>query len=456
MSAEPTIFFAFLLWFCCSCEEVSQAIFNTAFFTILAFVIFFIPISIIVAWFAPDFFNIPDIERFNVFLLFCMVFFSSLVTSIQAPYNAILFSFNKIHYVNYISIFKILFVPFVIVSLFYFSTPSVIHVGIATLLSALFSLFFTILLSKKTYDKIDLSIIFFSKDQLKKISELTKWILVDQIGTLLLFSLSLIIVNKEYGTTAGGEYAIVLMFFNLLWNITGLITSVLSPMYYTYFAREMFSSIHRLSIVTVKCIGLVMALPIALICIFSPQLLTIWVGEEFSHLSTIIWILLIPLTMIIGFRPLVLCYTAYNQVRIPAYATIFFGLLNLVLAIVLSETFSLGLYGIAIAFILALWLRFVVFVPWYTGKVQGVSSFLFYRSILPGSIAFIILIIIGFILVSLLAIPASIMIIALISSLISLIYCLSVFRLLLTSQDRNLIRTIIPSIVSNKIPTWLL
>ena len=45
---------------------------------------------------------------------------------------------------------------------------------------------------------------------------------------------------------------------------------------------------HNLSVISVKFVGLVMALPIALICIFSPQLLTIWVGEQFAHLSSLI------------------------------------------------------------------------------------------------------------------------------------------------------------------------
>ena len=212
-----------------------------------------------------------------------------------------MYSFNKIHYINYIAIVRTLITTGLIVAFLIILPPSVYYVGIAYFCSALFSLILTISISRKVYEKIRISVANFSKKQFFEIITLAKWILVDQIGTLLLLQLSLILVNKELGTAAGGEYALVLIFFNLLWAITGLITSVLSPMYYTYFARGLFGSMHKLSVISVKCVGLVMALPIALICIFSPQLLTIWVGASFAHLSSLLWMLLVPMTMIVSF-----------------------------------------------------------------------------------------------------------------------------------------------------------
>jgi membrane protein EpsK len=247
------------------------------------------------------------------------------------------------------------------------------------------------------YDKIHISLAYFSKKHFYEILTLTKWILVDLVGTLLLLQLSLIVVNIEFGTAEGGEYAIVLLLFNLVWGITGLVMTVLSPMYYTYFARGLFESMQNLSVVSVKFVGLVMALPIALICVFSPQLLTIWVGESFAQLSSLIWILFIPLTMIVAFRPLMLNYAAFIKVKTPALFTIIAGIINLILAVIFSIVFDLGVYGITLAFILALFLRGVVFIPWYAARVQGVPPATYYKPIVPGVIAYLVLIIIGLI-----------------------------------------------------------
>ena len=43
-----------------------------------------------------------------------------------------------------------------------------------------------------------------------------------------------------------------------------------------------------------KIVGLLASLPIALLCIFSPQVMTIWVGAEYAKLAPLVWCL-IPL-----------------------------------------------------------------------------------------------------------------------------------------------------------------
>jgi O-antigen/teichoic acid export membrane protein len=431
-------------------------IFNTSLFSIIALIAIFAPVVVVIAWFTPGFFNIDAAQQYSVFFLFVLVFFTSFINGLQSPFSAVMYSFNKIHYINYIAIIRTMMSTGLIVLFLFILTPSVWYVGLAYFCSALFSLFLTITVSRKVYDKIRISTASFSKEQFSEIATFAQWILVDQIGTLLLYQLSLILVNKELGTAAGGEYALVLIFFNLLWAITGLITAVLSPMFYTYFARGLFSSIHNLSVVSVKCVGLVMALPISLICIFSPQLFTIWVGKEFAHLSSLLWILLIPLTMIVAYRPLILSYSAYNRVRIPAIFTISAGIFNLLLAVILTKVFGLGEYGIAFAFILALVLRTVIFVPWYAARVQGVAPAVLYKPVIPGMLAYGVLVIIGLLFVSIVAIPASLLIIMLISAGVSLIYLIIVTHTLLTNPERDLIRSILPYSVSKILPRWVL
>jgi membrane protein EpsK len=418
-------------------------IFNTSLFSIIALIVIFAPVVVVIAW-------------FSVFFLFVLVFFTSFINGLQSPFSAVMYSFNKIHYINYIAIIRTLMSTGLIILFLFILTPSVWYVGLAYFCSALFSLFLTITVSRKVYDKIRISTAFFSKEQFSEIATFAQWILVDQIGTLLLYQLSLIIVNKELGTAAGGEYALVLIFFNLLWAITGLITAVLSPMFYTYFARGLFSSIHKLSVVSVKCVGLVMALPISLICVFSPQLFTLWVGKEFAHLSSLLWILLIPLTMIVAYRPLILSYSAYNKVRIPAIFTIAAGIFNLLLAVILTNVFGLGEYGIAFSFIIALVLRTVIFVPWYAASVQGVAPAVLYKPVIPGMLAYGVLVIMGLLFVSLVAIPASLLIIMLISAGVSFIYLIIVTHTILTNPERDLIRSILPYSVSKILPRWVL
>jgi len=434
----------------------ASQIFNTSLSTIFGLAALLLPISFLIAWLMPDFFNITDIEKNNVFLLFAFIFSSSFVTALRSPFSAIMYAFNKIHYNNYISLIYKLTSVAVILFLFFIKTPSLYYVGVAYFLSSMLSLILTIIFSRKVYDNIPISLSYFSKERFFEITDLAKWVLVDQIGTLLLLQLSLIIVNKKLGTATGGEYAIVTMLFNLLWSITGLVTSVLSPMYYTYYARNLFEKIHDLSITSVKLIGLVMALPTSLICIFSSQILTIWVGEEFTHLSLLLWVLLIPFTMIVAVRSLILSYAAYNKVKVPAIITIITGLLNLILALTLPDIYGLGVYGVALAFIIALWVRNVAFVPWYAAKIQDIDFVALYKPIIPGTLAYLILAAIGLMMNTILIITPSIIIIGVTSGIISLIYITIVSKVVLTDAEKNLIQSIIPTYISKILPSWAL
>ncbi len=431
-------------------------IFNTALVTIVGFIVLISPVALIFAWYAPDFFNVTGVERTSVIFLFVLVFFASFVSSLRSPFSAVMYAFNKIHYNNYLSLTSTLLSTGIILALFLTRTPSVFFIGVATFLSALVSLFLTIAYSRKVYDKIVISPSLFSKKWFTDITTLAKWFLVDQIGAMLLLQLSLILVNKGFGTATGGEYAIVLTFFNLLWAITSLITSVLSPIYYIYYARRQFESIFNLSIVSVKSIGLAMALPIGLICIFSPRLLTIWVGAEFAHLSLLVWILLVPLTSIVSVRSLINGYAAYNKVRVPAIVTIISGLLNLILAVTLPNVYDLGVIGIPLAFTIALFLRNFVFIPWYTAKVLGVAPAEFYKPTIPGTVAYFALVIVGYPLTVYFAASASIVDIALISGGISLVYLTIVTQFVLTGSERDLIRSILPPFLSERLPSRLL
>ena len=163
-----------------------------------------------------------------------------------------------------------------------------------------------------------------------------------------------------------------------------------------------------------------------------------------------------PLTMIVACRPLILSYAAYNKVRIPAVFTIGAGIINLILAVILTNVYGLGEYGIAFAFIFALFLRTVIFVPWYAAKVQGIPAAQLYKPVIPSVLAYGVLVVIGLSVGAIIAIPASFLEIMLISGGVSLIYFVIVTHAILTNPERDLIRSILPSGISGILPRWVI
>ena len=89
----------------------------------------------------------------------------------------------------------------------------------------------------------------------------------------------------------------------------------------------------------------------------------------------------------------------------------------------------------------------MLFCTMVCGEGTGISPHLnFFKPVIPSVLAYAVLILIGFCVVSIVPIPASLLFILLISFGISLIYFILVTRVILTNPERDLIRSIIPTV----------
>jgi membrane protein EpsK len=218
------------------------------------------------------------------------------------------------------------------------------------------------------------------------------WVIVSEIGSLFYLQIDLIVVNKLFGTVAGGEYSIALTWSILLRAIAGMLIGALTPILITYYAKEQIEELVNVSKIAVKLTGYAMALPIGYICGFAPQLLSLWVGPEFAKLSPLIFIMLCHLVINLPVMPLFAINISYNKVRIPGIITFFMGLGNILLAIIIPYITGWGYYGVAIAGAIMLTLKNAFFTPWYATKVVGISRVTFMNSMLPGVFAMFIVI----------------------------------------------------------------
>ena len=210
---------------------------------------------------------------------------------------------------------------------------------------------------------------------------------IDQIGYLFLFQIDLIAVNLLFGATLAGEYAIALQWRILLEAIAGTLASVLVPTILAYYAFKKTERLIIISQSSVKLMGLAMALPVGLICGSAPQLLTLWVGAEYVNLAPLMMLLTAHFALNMSVKPLFSVNVAYNRVKIPGLMTILFGTANLILAIAIPTATGWGYYGVALAGVIILTLRHILFVPWYAARVINVRIATFLKSILPGALA---------------------------------------------------------------------
>jgi membrane protein EpsK len=422
--------------------------FNTSLFGTFGVTLLTVPILVIVSYYSPLFFDIPIDQRQDAFLLFLGVMGSLLVRTWGGNFGVSLFAYNRLDLQNIInSVNLVLQVIFIIIS-FSLHSPKLSYIGYSYLVAAVFAFLITILFSRKVNPHFKVKFQDFKSSRLKELMGTGGWITIDQIGSLLLFQMDIILVNKLFGTVAGGEYSIVLMWSALIRTIAGMLAGVLTPVILTYYAQKKFEELIVLSKSAVKIMGLAMALPIGLICGFSPLILSLWVGPEFARLSPFMWILLGHLAINMSVLPLFPINVSYNKLRIPAIATILSGIANLLLAVTLSNIMGWGYYGVAVAGAIVMTFRHLFFVPMYTTRILGVSKNPFKNSMIQVVLSTIIVAGIASTIYNCLNI-SNVVTLIFCCGMITLVYLPTVWFIFTTQSERRIVESFIPSRINN-------
>jgi len=418
--------------------------FNTAFFGLTAIILLTVPVVLAVAWFVPSIFHVPTGQESGAVLLFLGVCAAFLISSWTGNFTVQLFAYNRLDLQNLINLTYLLVQTGLIVLLFTLFGPDLALVGSAYLTGAVVASGLSIFFARRVCPYLILSIRSFDRRRVKDLCEMGWWVVISQVGVLLFLSIDLIVVNLLFGATSAGEYSIALQWGILLRTVAGLLSGVLTPTILSYYAREQTQSLIQVTKSAVKLMGLAMALPIGLVCGFAPQLLTVWVGSEFTYLAPLIVLLTVSLPVNLAVLPLFSINVAYNRVRVPGVVTLVMGVCNIALAVTLSHQTGWGYYGVAAAGAIVLTTKNAFFTPWYATKVLGVEVHTFTRSMLSGVAATILVGILAATLAAFLPLAVLPMLVVA-GTVMTLVYLAAVWSFGLNKFERRLFKSYLPS-----------
>ncbi|MFH1897588.1 MAG: oligosaccharide flippase family protein [Candidatus Desantisbacteria bacterium] len=423
--------------------ETANRTFNTAFWGSLSIGLCLFPFMVLVSFFVPNILNIPDgyENETRIFFFFMMTTF--LVSVVSANFSVSSFAQNRLDLSIIVQGIGLISRILLIIVLFALFSPQLWYVGISFMGGALFTLVGAVWLWKKLTPELNLKFSSFDYSRLKDLLGMGGWVLINQVGTLLFLNIDLIVVNKLFGAESGGCYASVLQWVILLRSLSGILAGLLTPTILACYANGKTDQIIMLSKISIKFLGLAMALPIGLICGFSAPLLSIWLGPNFSKLAPLMWLLVGHLCINIAVLPMFSIQQALNKVSVPGVLTFVMGCINLFLAIFLPLAFGWGIYGVASAGAIVLTLKNAIFTPWYSSRILNKPWHAFVVPILPGMFATIGLIVGSFMLLRIINITNWFELIACFS-IISLVYLVLVYYFVLKTEDRELIVSFLP------------
>lgn len=430
--------------------------FNTALFGTLAIILALIPIVLLIAWFAPEFFNIGETASGDVFILFSLILGSVLIRAWSSNFMVTLFAYNRLDYRNFVNITNLATQLIMVVILFTVFSPSLVHVGISYLAAALAALFLAYYLSRKVCPDIHISIRSYSHARFGEIGGLAFWVIIDTVGFMLNANIALLVVNRLFGDVAGSEYSLVLLWGTLLYGISGLVTTAMTPMIYNYYSRRDTTGLIKFGLFAMKCMGLFMAPIIGLICLFSPQLFAIWMGsDEFAHLAPLVWIVVSPAIIKVQISAISSIGVGYGKVKVPAFYSLFAGILNLYLSFTLPFMFGLGIYGVAISSAITMILHTGVSAPLYAAYIVHAPLSTFLNAILRGFGYLAGFVGVGILVLTVLP-DSDIIMSMLIGSGLLIGYAVIALTCIISKDEKELLRSCLPVILSRHIPAWVL
>jgi membrane protein EpsK len=364
-------------------DEEANQYFNTSLFGSMLLVLLLIPLAAWATLNVQSLIVIPAGQETQTRWLFVCTVAGFFLGTLQSPFGVSCFCRNRFDLQNMISVTQQVARVGIVVVFFSVVTPEIWQVGVAALVAMCFGWGWSIRLWRRLTPSLCISISHFSREALKSLISTGGWISINTIGAILYVSIDLLVVNRMFGPDAGGRYAAVLQWSSLLRMIAAIIVGLFGPTMLYYYARHDIDGLIRYGRQAVKFMGLLMALPIGLICGLSTPLLQTWLGPKFVDLNWLMSLMTIHLAVTIATYPLFGIQAATNCVRAPAIVTIVLGAVNLALAIFLAGPMGWGLYGVAAAGAIALTAKNLIFTPLYAAHILHRRLDAFLWEILP-------------------------------------------------------------------------
>lgn len=220
--------------------------------------------------------------------------------------------------------------------------------------------------------------------QFRRMTGLGLWVSLDQVGTLLVFSTDVLLVNLLFGPTAAGVYGAIAVLCTAMRAGTSVIANALAPPVVDAYARRDLEAVTKYAASTTRVLGVLMALPAGVACGLSSDALGAWLGPAWSAQWPVLVVLVGPLPATLATTTLFSVQLGAGKVRVPGLVSLTLGVAMVILGVTMAWAWpTLGSLSIALAMAVTLVLRNVVILPAYTARVVGARSGVFVRQVAP-------------------------------------------------------------------------
>ena len=349
-----------------------------------------LPVTAVISYFCPMIFNVPDNSYDSVRILFLCEFWCSILLNFGTCFNNVMYVFNKTYVINTIrSTYLLAQIVFTIL-LFLAFGPRLEYIGYSYMIGIAMYVLFSYLVMKRSFPELHYDGKAADRAMAADIGRLALWAAIVKIGNLMFLQASLILTNLFLGSETQGGFSLVVSMVSMIGTACNAITNIFSPFYYRYFSERKMGDMVSVALLGIKVLSIAIALPLAYVCIFSPEIFTFWVGGEYVYLEDTVWVMFILLMFNAVCGVIDMIPTVMLKVAQAAMITAVTGLLNIVLAVFFLNFTDWGILGVAAAYTIAMTLRNGIILPIFIARIVGEGHFVFVKPMAWGYLVFLL------------------------------------------------------------------
>lgn len=325
-------------------------------------IVYFVSINVEKLFIIPS--QLIDESHYLFFLNlsgFLLVLFSSV-------FLAPAFSLNRLDLFQISNIIRnILRLLFVILFLLFIS-DSLIMVGLSSFIPSVIGLVYSVIICWKLAPFLRISLQKVNWNQMKDFFTFSSWTIINQIGVLIFLYIDVMLVNIFIGAQESGEYGAIMQWSALVRNLSGVMTQFFAPVIMIYYSRKLNKLLNKTILEALYYTGVFITIPVSLIMVYAEDILRIWLGENYTHLTFALQVSLFHVVINYSFAILITLTLAHNKVKDLAIWSLFFGLLHIAVSIMLMTFFSMGIMAPIVSGAVILMIKNVVFMPFFISK----------------------------------------------------------------------------------------
>ena len=338
--------------------------------------------SVLVVAFSGDILNIPEGLHIDVGITLGFALASMLVTVFFSVYSNVYFVKNRLDIKARNNIWGNVMKVLVLLLCFGFLPPRIYYITGTMFLVTLGCCMVSMYDTRRLLPEIKVGLSEFRKKAVITLLSCGIWNSVNQLSSVLLSALDLLLANVLVGASASGMYAVAKTVPNFIQSLLGVMVAVFIPEFTTLYAQERREELLQSINFSVKMLGATITLPIAFLLVFGEEFFRVWVPtQDAVMLQGLSVLTVIPLVVSGGINTLFNVFTVTNRLKIPSIVLLISGLMNTGTTVVLMKYTNLGVWSIPLVSCVILIVKNLTFTPVYAAHCLNEKWHVFYKAI---------------------------------------------------------------------------